>query len=254
MPLIDDISTENLEDYLIPELVPLLKERDGAAHLLVELPKHYCPESVLHKPGYKKPDSLRIWEVIALWYKEKNRIHEALSILSVLYNHMVYAQELTKVRCHKGMPLLWMSDCARGLGYPVLAKRYLMLTLIEDAITEKGIISPNTTGTYFRLVWINGLPDLQLRQYAKAAFQQSKKLPMESMYPEWILQDLDHNWVAEFPTPTEMTVYKVHSRYMYYLISQLGEKTGSILYYGNFNQSQVCYTFHKHNIQKSRIA
>jgi hypothetical protein len=57
---------------------------------------------------------------------------------------------------HKGIPLVWMSDTYTQLGFPALAKRYLMLTLCEDAFRRHGVVSPEETGIYFRLVWAHG--------------------------------------------------------------------------------------------------
>jgi hypothetical protein len=60
---------------------------------------------------------------------------------------MIEAQEKLG-RFHKGMPLIWISDCFRSLNCPAHAKRYLMLTLCEDAIRGGGDVSPETTGVY----------------------------------------------------------------------------------------------------------
>jgi hypothetical protein len=67
------------------------------------------------------------------------------------------------------MPLVWMRDCFAGLGHPLISLRYLMLTLVEDAIHEGGTIAPETTATYFRMVWGGGLSDGDLKRYAKSA-------------------------------------------------------------------------------------
>jgi hypothetical protein len=55
-----------------------------------------------------------------------------------------------------------MSECYARLGYQVHAKRYLMLTLCEDALRANGEVSPNESGIYFRLVWGQGLPEEEL--------------------------------------------------------------------------------------------
>ena len=80
---------------------------------------------------------------------------------------MLKAQSESGQWIHKGMPLVWVSDAYQQLGFPALAKRYLMLTLCEDAVREQGSISPETTGVYFRLVWQHGVSDAELRRYAK---------------------------------------------------------------------------------------
>jgi hypothetical protein len=104
-----------------------------------------------------------------------------------------------------------------------------MLTLIEDAISEKGIVSSETGGIYFRLVWRHGLPDSELRRYANRSYELSLKYPSESLFPEWILQEFDNNWMAEFPTSQEASVYSANARYVRYLIDKLGDASGTTL-------------------------
>jgi hypothetical protein len=129
-------------------------------------------------------------------------VHEALAIFSGLYQQMLAAQN-PATRVHKGMPLVWISDCFGRLGFPVHAKRYLMLTLCEDALRENGDVSPNTTGVYFRLVWGHGLPDAELRRYARQFFERAQALPGDAMYPEALLQRVDDGWLTELPSPEE---------------------------------------------------
>jgi hypothetical protein len=104
------------------------------------------------------------WELAALWFLNTNRVHEAFGLLWRLYQQMTAGQ--TGGWSHKGMPLVWISDGYTRLGFVVHAKRYLMLTLLEDALREQGVVTPNTSGVYFRLVWRQGLADLELRRYA----------------------------------------------------------------------------------------
>ena len=151
-PLLEELQT------LEPDLLPILDERDAAARLITLLPKRYTPAQVAE-------DAARIWELTALYFLNSERVHEALGIFWRLYQQMLDAQQ-TAGRIHKGMPLVWISDCFTRLGFPVHAKRYLMLTLCEDALRENGTVSPNTTGTYFRLVWGKGLSDEELQRYS----------------------------------------------------------------------------------------
>ena len=46
------------------------------------------------------------------------------------------------------------------------------------------------------------------------------------MYPESYLQDLDKDWMTEYPTPQEGSVYQANTRYIRKLIDELGEGTG----------------------------
>jgi len=213
-----------LKEKLPSKLLPLLERRDGAALLLEELPKAFPPE-IVASPTTEQ----RAWELAGLHYRNQQRFHEALSIFSGLYDHMLVAQEETGKRAHKGMPLVWMSDCYSALGFPAHAKRYLMLTLCEDAISMKGEVSPETSGVYFRLVWGHGLPDAELKRYGKKIYELSKHNPEDSLFPEWILQELDQDWIAELPAPKEAGVYFANTRYIRYLMSKMGESSGRVL-------------------------
>jgi hypothetical protein len=126
----------NVQNVLEPELFSLLRERDGAALLSRELPKTYSPQKVA-EPGSAEQKG---WELAGLFYRNQRRYYEALPIFAGLYEHILVAQEQEDQRFHKGMPLVWISDCYRDMGFPVLGKRYLMLALCEDAIRDKGVV------------------------------------------------------------------------------------------------------------------
>ena len=134
-------------------LLPLLEQRDGPARLLESLPRVYPPEAF----GLDNNTAQEAWHLTGFFYTLRNRHFEALSIYSALYRQMLLAQ--SRGRIHKGTPLVRIADSYSQLGYAVHAKRYLMLTLCEDALRETGNVSPETTGIYFRLVW-SGLPEL----------------------------------------------------------------------------------------------
>ncbi len=219
----DDLKRE-LEKKLPASLLSLLDKRDGAALLAQQLPRSFSPAQVA-----TAEDEQRAWELVGLFYLNQRRFYEALPIYANMYDHMLAAQEETGSWTHKGMPLVWMSDCYSKMGLEVLAKRYLMLTLCEDAIRENGMVSPGTSGVYFRLVWGYGLPDHELKRYAVKINELSKMHATESLYPEWILQELDQNWMTAFPAPQEATIYAVNTRYVQKLISKLGEPTGKTL-------------------------
>lgn len=215
---------EELKQKLPDELLVLLNERDGGAKLLEQLPKAFPPE-VISTPT----DQQRAWELTGLYFRDQGRIYESLSLMSSLYDQMLLWQEKSKKRTHKGMPLVWMSDLYLILGFPVHAKRYLMLTLCEDAIREQGIISPNITGTYFRLVWQHGLSDSDLKRYAREVYEKATDNPIDSLFPEWLLQEIDNDWMIELPSPVESGVYTVNKLYIRKLVSNLGERSGLIL-------------------------
>jgi len=204
-------------------LVQELGAVNAAAKLLDLLPAKYQPAQVGGAPGN------RAWELVGLYFLNRHRFHEALGIFWRLYEHMLDAQ-VGADRVHKGMVLLWVSECFFRLGFPVHAKRYLMLTLCEDAISSNGNVSPQETGVYFRLVWRHGLSDEALHRYAKRISELAKKEPDDARFPEAMLQQIDDDWITEIPSPNEAFSYRVNARYVRYLLGALpNDDTGKKL-------------------------
>src|SRR6266516_6070156 len=115
---------EELEG-LDADLPPPLEDRAAASHLME--PDKYTPAQIA------EPAKTRAWELVGLYFYHHRRVHEALSILWGLYQQLLKGQKIVG-RIHKGTPLVWISDCFGMLGFLVHAKRYLMLTLCEDAL------------------------------------------------------------------------------------------------------------------------
>jgi hypothetical protein len=206
-------------------LKSLLEQRDGGALLAAELPRTVTPAQA----SDLNSDLQRAWELCGLYFADQRRLYEAQAIFHGLYDHMLAYQEETGQRVHKGMPLVWISDFHARLGHPANAKRYLMLTTCEDAIRDKGSIPAENTGVYFRAVWQYGISHNELSRYAQAIWDLAQKHPEESRYPEWILQDLGNEWMTEYPSPGEILRYKVSTRYIHWLLGQLGNGTGENL-------------------------
>jgi hypothetical protein len=202
------------------ELIPLMAQRDAAARLTELLPRKFSPSDVTTANG------LRVWELSGLYFLFSGRVHEALGVFWGLYERMLDAQSSTN-RVHKGVPLVWISECYHQLGFPVHAKRYLMLTLCEDAIYGKGSVSTDT-GVYFRLVWRQGLSDRELQRYAREIYQ-AAQTPEGALFPENLLQQIDDNWLIELPSRPEAFAYRVNSRYVRHLLAQLGRGSGKEL-------------------------
>lgn len=222
------MSTPSASDPVIQELtsldaeiVPVLNDRASASRLLELLPSKYSPSTVVG------PNGARVWELAALWFLNSNRVHEALGLFWRLYQQMVEGQQAAWA--HKGMPLVWLSECYARLGFALHAKRYLMLTLCEDALRGNGSVSPNTSGVYFRLVWRQGLSDYELRRYAAQFFSLSQQMPEEAKYPEALLQRVDDRWLTEAPAPAESGSYVVNAAYVRHLLGKLRVKSGHTL-------------------------
>jgi len=75
----------------------------------------------------------RPWEVCGLFLKNAGRIHEAIAVFERLYMTMLDYEIQTGHHVMKGMPLVWISDCQNSLGRQIVARRFIMLTLVEDA-------------------------------------------------------------------------------------------------------------------------
>jgi hypothetical protein len=162
-------------------------------------------------------DSTHYWDYLGTAILWCGAPHEALVIHWEHYQLLLARQEKSKTRVHKGTPLVRISDCFRSLGFTIHTKRYLMLTLCEDAIDGVGKIS-STAGVYPRLL-AGGLAETSLEAYAKKIFNLSKKLG--SFFPEAVLQSLDDDWLTEFPSPQEASFYRINPPYVRHSVEKL---------------------------------
>ena len=208
------------------EVLKILPSPDSLAILIQTLTSRFSPTTVIS--GIQEQ---RTWELVGLVYRDLGRHYEALSVFKELYYHMLKGQQETSARCHKGTPLCWMSDCYLALGYPLMSLRYLMLTLVEDAITTHGQrISPQQTGVYWRLVFRGWLSEDHLNRYAGRFYALYNSDPNEALFPESVLQKLDDNsWITWGPTPSEAGIFDVNVHYLQYLMARLGDGSGKIL-------------------------
>ena len=213
---------EVVEKLLPKGLRGVLARREGASIFVKRLPKVFAPKAIASPSSEQQA-----WEQVGGFYLGLRRFYEAAAIYAALYDHMLLAQDETGERCHKGMPLVWISECYRHLGYSLISLRYLMLTLIEDAIVDGGVIRPER-GVYFRAVWVAGLPDADVKRYATEAYTWSQSQPKEAFYPERTLRELDQDWVRP-PAPAELGIFPGNPRYIRHLIDRLGDKSGKTL-------------------------
>ena len=224
------LELKHLEDYLPPRILNLLNNRDAVSELLEVLPEEYPLESIAFDPeGVGKTEQHRLWELIGYFFMAQRRYYEAIQIFSSLYQNLVRAQFQLKKRLHKGVPLVNIHECYKGLNFPVHAKRYLMLTLCEDVITSKGNIDPNASGVYSRLVSLYGLPNNEYIRYQDKIYSKYKEAPENCQFPEWILQDLDNDWMTEIPSLQEAQYYITNTDYLRHLYNNFGSGSGEEL-------------------------
>jgi hypothetical protein len=125
--------------------------------------------------------------------------------------------------------LVNIHECYKELHFPVHAKRYLMLTLCEDVITSKGKIDPNKSGVYSRLVSIYGLSNTEFIQYQDEIYSKYRRSPDDCLFPEWILQDLNKDWMTEIPSSQEAQYYIANTEYINHLYKSFGSGSGEEL-------------------------
>jgi hypothetical protein len=65
--------------------------------------------------------------------------------------------------------------------------------------------------------------------YAAQIWKLFQDNPEGALYPEWILQELDQEWMTEFPTIREATYYIVNNEYVRWLLNKLGSGDGKSL-------------------------
>ncbi len=227
------MATQNNEpDWLIelrqmvrPAWMKLIEDPGGAPVLAKKLRSNFSAELVAQYGTRQR----QAWERFGLLYRSQQRWYDAILIYSAMYEHFIKLQLRSKNRIHKGMPLVWIADCYEALGYSCLAKRYLMLTLAEDAVTMSGNVDPIQTGSYPRLYSRHGLTDSEARSYVRKFYKLSQSNPVECQFPEWLLQEIDNKWQVEIPSPNETSIYNSNTLYVKELLANLGDGTGKTL-------------------------
>ncbi len=211
----------------IKALIGYLDKMEGAAELATALPKIIGPAALIDS----KKDLQRIWELFGLYYLNQGRVHEAMPLFYALYDRLVDYQEKTRRQVPKGTSLFWISRCHAFAQRPVLAKRYMMLALCEDAIRDRGKFKAQNSGAYQQLVVNLGVSHKELLEYADHIWEIYKKDRAKGFFPEWILQQLDDAWMIEQRSQSESSLYFLNIRYVQFLQTALKSKPGRSLEY-----------------------
>jgi len=220
-----EISKLDSSADLPAELRGLLGRRDGAARLADVLPRTLAGAAVADGSPMG-----RAWELFGWYYYQSGRYAEALLLFRLLYEQQLASQQSSGgQRIAKGTAMCWISDCHRFLQHPACARRYIMLTLVEEAINGGGNIVPESGGLYHRVVWFFGMPDYRVHAYVSQCWQIAQEHPGSSLHPEWVLQELDQEWMVDTPAPEEAMTYELSSGYAKWLLGQLGEGDGKQL-------------------------
>jgi len=217
VPGIDSVE----RDYLLSTAA----EPDGGYELSIVLPSRYSPTDGTGAGNFRQ----RAWEIIGIWFMNQGRFHDAIEIFQSLYTHMLRFESDAGRWTHKGMPLVWLSECFFHLHFPVHAKRYLMYTLCEDAICYGPEKRAQGSGVYFRARRGYGMSDHLVSEYTRIAYDKAQKLGRDGWFPERLLAELDDRWMSESPTGMEFSSYVANSIYIRYLMSHLGKTRGMTL-------------------------
>lgn len=158
-----------------------------------------------------------------MWFGSQNRFHEALSIHSELYSLLCAAQS-GHGWIHKGQALVRLRDWHRLLGHPWHEERYLLLTLIEDAIRAKGSIVPERTGVYHRFRWEHGRSDAEFSEVAERSWKAFSDNSDLHEFPEEILCRLGSSLLKRAAAYTEADLYEINVEYASALYKRAADK------------------------------
>jgi len=203
----------------------IFNEQDSAVRLLAELHDKIPPED-LEPTTTANSIQCDVWSHFGVLLMLQGKVHQAIEVFDALYARILCRQSAARRRFHKGLPLFHISQCYQTLGRMVHAKRHMMLALCEDAVSDKGSLNLQNTGSYGRLAWVFGLSDRQIREYATQAYAAYQENAVEASMPEWILQRFDQQWKTEIPSDQEAGTYHITKRYCEHLLGQLGGGDG----------------------------
>jgi hypothetical protein len=204
----------------LPGELQVLLTRHEAASLCSEWLRKKHP-----KEAFRESDSEALfnWDITGMWFSSKDRLHEALSIHRELYTLQCAAQS-GHGWIHKGLALVRLRDWHRLLGHPWHEERYLLLTLIEDAVRAKGSIVPEKTGVYHRFRWERGRSDAEFRDIAERVWRVFSENSDLHEFPEDILSRLGSNLSKRAATYAEVDLYEINVEYASALYKRAANK------------------------------
>lgn len=193
---------------LPPELKELLKHPE-AARLCSNWLQNAHPAFALRKTA---GEAVFQWDMVGMFLASQQRWFEAISVHRELYGLMCEAQEGFGW-IHKGLPLVRLRDWHRRLGHPWHAERYLLLTLVEDAIADQGKIDRRRRGVYYRCRWEDGWSDEEFRRIEETCWKSFNEEPDMREFPEEIARRVDARHLRAAATPAEADLYEINIPY-----------------------------------------
>ena len=173
-----------------------------------------CPDwlkKVHPRETLRETTSLAVfqWDMVGMWFAQQNRLHEAISIHRELYHLMCLAQE-GHGWVHKGLPLVRLRDWHRRLGHPWHEERYLLLTLVEDAIRGQGLIELSTSGIYHRFRWEDGRSHDEFQTLSREIWKEYSLKREFREFPEQILARMSPHAMKTAATALEADIYEIN--------------------------------------------
>ena len=105
----------------------------------------------------------------------------------------------------------------------------MMFTMIDDSIrdlSDAGELLIDKGGTYFRLRYYFGMGHEEILRYCETAYHIFKKNKEFGLFPEYILQFMDNEWMIETPSTGELSHYLINPVYIKQLQNGLGKTSG----------------------------
>jgi hypothetical protein len=205
----DKYRTVEASVQALPTGLKTLLTRHEAALLCSNwLKQAHTMESLRQTAG----DAVFQWDMVGMAFATTGRLSEAISIHRELYHLMCMAQE-SYGWIHKGLPLVRLRDWHKRLSHPWHEERYLLLTLIEDAIREEGKITPEKGGIYHRFRWEDGRPDAEFRDLSEACWKIFNDDVNLREFPEEILGRLGSKILKSPAVLMELDLYEINIVY-----------------------------------------
>jgi hypothetical protein len=162
----------------------------------------------------------------AEYYKATHRPMSAIYTYERLYDALLQHQIRNNQRVHKGYPLVRLSEVYESIGYPWHSERFLMLTLVEDAITDNGVCK-RTGGVYWRM-WPARIHDGNyLDRLYREAWSFVKTYTSWKWSPEAVLLNLNTEWRVSQPSLAENVHYRPNQRFLGVVFDAITTSTSS---------------------------
>lgn len=233
----------NMSQQPLPEVADVVKEFGESLtapyrteDLLKQLESQYPADKVLDKNsliplehGEQTTAAFLKWQRCGLYLMQAGRVPDAIALFAKIYDLILEHPEPPPVSIARGSSLVWLSDCYRAIDQMSLAQRYLMLTVIDEAIGNKGDVYRHGGG-YPRARFVFGISDSDLMAFCAETWTIYEKDKDSGRFPEWVLQNCRIEWKTTLPTAAEASQYVISRCYAQWLLSRLaGDETGSAL-------------------------